>query len=164
MFRGSARDSEFWLRQAYETAKSMNARNALLIATLHLGDLFTRMSSLSNAHEFLSEAVELADGVGKTKDSVIMELSFSSIHGRKDLWSDAFRSILRAESKLKRLLEPSFVDGLEKGELNDFVERFANVRLSMSSPIRASGIKSPKGLKRNVGQLSVNGTLNIGSN
>jgi hypothetical protein len=141
-FRGSVRDGEFWFRQAYDAAKSTNSRNSLLLATLHLGDLFTRMSSLSNAHEFLTEAAELADGVDKTKESIIMDISFFSIHGRKELWSDAFRSIIRAETKLKRLLEPAFVNGLEKGMGVDFIDRFANLRLSVGTPLRNTN-KSP---------------------
>ena len=143
-FRGSTRDSEFWLRQAYDAAKSVNARNSMLVATLYLGDLFTRMSSLTNAHEFLSEAAELAEGVDKTKESIVMDLSFFAIHGRKYLWSDAFRSIIRAETKLKRLLEPGFVNGLEKGMGIDWVDRFANLRLSTASPPRNVASKSPK--------------------
>ena len=116
----------------------------MLIAILHLGDLFTRMSSLSNAHDFLSEAAELADGMDKTKDSVVMDLSFFGIHGREELWSDAFRSIIRAETKLKRLLEPGFVNGLEIGTAIDWIDRFANLRLSMGSTARKVVGKSPK--------------------
>ena len=101
------------------------------------------MSSLSNAHEFLAEATDLADGVDKTKDSIVMDLSFFDIHGRKDLWSDAFRSIIRAETKLKRLLEPGFVNGLEKGMGIDWVDRFANMRLSVGSPPHPTN-RSPK--------------------
>ena len=116
----------------------------MLIAILHLGDLFTRMSSLSNAHDFLSEAAELADGMDKTKDSVVMDLSFFGIHGREELWSDAFRSIIRAETKLKKLLEPAFMNGLEKGMAIDWVDRFANLRLSTGSPSRNVVSQSPK--------------------
>jgi hypothetical protein len=147
-FRGSARDGEFWFRQAYDAARNVNARNSLLIATLHLGDLFTRMSSLSDAHEFLTEAADLADGVEKTKDSIMMELSFFGMHGRKELWSEAFRSIIRAETKLKKLLEPGFLNGLEKGEELDWVDRFANLRLSTGSPTRSIANKSPKVSRR----------------
>lgn len=147
-FRGSARNGEFWFRQAYDAAKTMSARNAQLIATLHLGDLHTRMAALPIAHEFLNEAAEVADGVDKTKDSILMDLSFFGIHGRRELWSDAFRSILRAESKLKRLLDPAFVNGLEKGEGIDWVDRFANLRLSAGSPARSAAAKSPKLVRR----------------
>jgi hypothetical protein len=126
----------------------MNARNAVLIATLHLGDLFTRMSSLANAHQFLSEAAEMADAVDKTKESVLMELSFYGLHGRNEIWSDAFRSIVRAETKLKKLLEPVFVKGLEKGDGIDFVDRFANLRISLGSPARNLKKTSPKPSRR----------------
>ena len=160
-FRGSARDGEFWFRQAYDAAKSVNAKNSLLIATLHLGDLFTRMSSLTKAHEFLSEAAELADGVDKTKDSIVMELSFFGLHGRKNLWSDAFRSIVRAETKLKRLLEPGFVSGLEKGVGIDWVDRFANLRLSSGSPLKNVGNKSPKSSRERAGRASSAGILTL---
>ena len=157
-FRGSARDAEFWLRQAYDAAKSVNARNSTLVATLHLGDLFTRMSSLTNAHELLSEAAEFADAVDKTKESIVMDLSFFGIHGRKDLWSDAFRSIIRAETKLKRLLEPGFVNGLEKGMGIDWVDRFANLRLSTGSPTRNVASKSPKSSRERSSRMSTTGT------
>lgn len=157
-FRGSARDSEFWLRQAYDAAKSVNAKNSMLVAALHLGDLFTRMSSLTNAHEFLSEAAELAEGVEKTKDSIVMDLSFFAIHGRQDLWSDAFRSIIRAETKLKRLHEPGFVNSLEKGMGIDWVDRFANLRLSTGSPARNIAKKSPKSSRGSSGRMSTTGT------
>ena len=116
------------------------------------------MSSLSNAHEFLSEATELADGVEKTKDSIVMDLSFFGIHGKKELWSEAFRSIIRAETKLKRLLEPGFVNGLEKGVGVDLSDRFANLRISAGSP--AHGVtpnKSPKTPRRPAGRKVSNG-------
>jgi hypothetical protein len=145
------RDGEYWFRQAYDVAKTMKARNATLIATLYLGDLFTRMSSLSNAHDFLAEAAELADDVDKFKDGIIMDLSFYGFHGRKGLWSDAFRSIVRAEGKLKRLLEPAFMNGLEKGEGIDLVDRFANLRISLGSPARTV-VKSPKTTRRQQGK------------
>jgi hypothetical protein len=116
----------------------------LVIVSLHLSDLFTRMSSLSNADEFLSEAAELVDGVEKTKESIVMDLSFFGIHGRKELWSDAFRSAVRAETKLKKLLEPAFVNGLEKGGGIDWIDRLANLRVSMGSPGRIVPSKSPK--------------------
>jgi hypothetical protein len=158
-FRGSAREGEFWFRQAYDAAKNMNARTATLITTLHLSDLFTRMSSLSDAHDFLAEAAELADDVDKFKDGIVMDLSFYGLHGKKGLWSDAFRSIMRAEGKLKRLLEPGFVNGLERGgESVDWVDRFANLRISLGSPAR-SVVKSPKVSKRQQGrEASSNGT------
>ena len=130
----------------------------MLVATLHLGDLFTRMSSLDNAREFLSEAAELADGVDKTKDSIIMDLSFFGIHGRNDLWSDAFRSIIRAETKLKRIIEPGFVNGLEKGTGVDWVDRFANLRLSTGSPTQNVASKSPKSSRGRSGRTSTTGT------
>src|SRR5271163_348858 len=160
-FRGSARNGEFWFRQAYDVAKTMNARNAQLIATLHLGDLHTRMASLHTAQEFLNEAAQLAEGVDKTKDSIFMDLSFFGIHGRKELWSDAFRSILRAESKLKRLLEPGFVNGLEKGEGIDWVDRFASLRLSAGSPARSTAAKSPKVARRRKSGASSNGISQV---
>jgi hypothetical protein len=153
-FRGSARDGEFWFRQAYEAAQKMNARNAVLVATLHLGDLFTRMSSLTNAHQFLSEAAEMADAVDKTKESVFMELSFYGLHGRNEIWSDAFRSIVRAETKLKKLLEPVFVNGLEKGDGIDLVDRFANLRISLGSPAGNLKKTSPKPARRSQGKKS----------
>ena len=156
-FRGSARNGEFWFRQAYDAAKTMNASNAQLIATLHLGDLYTRMASLSSAHEFLNQAAELSDGVDRTKDSIFMDLSFFGIHGRKELWSDAFRSIVRAESKLKRLLEPGFVNSLEKGEAVDGIDRFASLRLSAGSPARSTGGKSPKVARRQQNRPTSNG-------
>jgi len=106
------------------------------------------MSSLSNAHEFLSEAAQLAEGVDKTKESIVMELSLFGIHGRKELWSEAFKSVLRAEAKLKRLIEPVFVNGLEKGAGIDLADRFANLRISMGSPGRNMGGKSPKTPRR----------------
>ena len=143
-FRGSARDGEFWLRQAYDAAKGINSRNGRLIAALHLGDLFTRMSSMESAHEFLSEAAELADCADKTKESVTMDVFFHGFHGRKKLWSDAFRSIVRAEVKLKKLLEPAFVNSLEKGDNNDWIDRFANLRVSLGSPPRGKTTISPK--------------------
>jgi hypothetical protein len=130
----------------------MNARTAVLVAALHLGDLFTRMSSLTNAHQFLSEAAELADAVDKTKESVVMDLSFYGLHGRKEVWSDAFRSIVRAEAKLKKLLEPLSVNGLEKGEGIDWVDRFANLRISLGSPTRSATKKSPKPSRRQQGR------------
>lgn len=157
MFRGSARNGEFWFRQAYDSAKSVKSRNALLLATLHLGDLFTRMSSLATAHAFLSEASDLAEGVGNTKDSVVMDLSFFGIHNQKELWSDAFRSIVRAETKLKQLLEPGFVNGLENGEGINWIDRFANMRLSVGSPARGASSKSPKGSRRPHDRSSTNG-------
>jgi hypothetical protein len=101
------------------------------------------MSHLTSAHDFLSEAADLAEGVDKTKDSIVMDISFFGIHGRNELWSDAFRSIVRAETKLKRLIEPAFVNGLEKGEGIDWVDRFAGLRISMGSPARNIS-KSPK--------------------
>lgn len=154
-FRGSPRDGEFWFRQAYDIAKSINSPNAILIATLHLGDLFTRMSSMSNAHEFLSEAAKLADGVERTSDSITMELYFANIHGRKELWNDAFRSILRAENKLRKLLDPEFVNRLEKGEVIDLVDRFTNMRLSVGASTRAASAASPKGSRRQANHSSI---------
>ena len=137
----------------------MKARNATLLTTLHLSDLFTRISSLSNAHEFLSEAAELANDADKFKDGIIMDLSLYGLHGRKGLWSDAFKSIVRAEGKLKRLLEPSFVNGLETGEGGDFVDRFANMQISMGSPARSVANKSPKVSRR---QTRGPGTFTVG--
>src|SRR5277367_1003241 len=160
-FRGSARNGEFWFRRAYDAAKTMKALNAKLIATLHLGDLYTRMGSLSNAHDCLNEASDLADGVDKTRDSIFMDLSFFGIHGRKELWSDAFRSIVRAESKLKRLLEPGFVNGLEKGEGIDWIDRFASLRLSAGSPARSTAAKSPKVARRRKSGASSNGISQV---
>jgi hypothetical protein len=158
VFRGSARNGEFWFRQAYDAAKSVNSKNALLLATLHLGDLFTRMASLSTAHAFLSEAAELADGIDNTKDSVIMDLSFFGIHGRKELWSDAFRSIVRAETKVGQLLEPGFVNGLENGDGIEWAGRITNMRLSMGSD-RSGPSKSPKNSRRPRDRSSMNGRL-----
>jgi hypothetical protein len=132
----------------------MKARTATLVATLHLSDLFTRMSSLSNAHDFLKEASELADDVDKFKDGIILDLSFCGLHGRRGLWNDAFRTMVRAEGKLKRLLEPGFVNGLEKGESIDWVDRFANLRISLGSPARVVS-KSPKLSRRPAGRPSI---------
>ena len=146
-FRGSARDGEFWLRQAYDAAKESNSHNGRIIASLHLGDLFTRMSSLESAQEFLSEAAELADHVEKMKESAIMDISFYGFHGRKSLWSDAFRSIIRAESKLRKLLDPGFINSMEKGDAVDWVNRFADFRISLGSPPRAKAA-SPKATRR----------------
>jgi hypothetical protein len=147
-FLGSGRESEFWLRQAYDAAKKLKAPNATLLVTIHLGDLFTRMCNLESAHAYLSEAAELADGIEKTKEGILMDLAFFGLHGRQDLWSDAFRTIIRAESKLKKLFDPEFVNTLEKGLMGDLVERFSNMKLRMGSPALVSSIQSPATLKR----------------
>jgi len=152
------RDGEFWLRQAYDAAKGINSDNGRLIVSLHLGDLFTKMSSFENAHEFLSEAAELAENVEKTKEGAFMDISFYRFHGRRELWSDAFRSIVRAESKLKKLLEPTFINGLEKGDGGDWVDRFASLRISLGSPSSAKATTSPK-VSRRSGRLPPEGTL-----
>jgi hypothetical protein len=92
-----------------------------------------------------------------------MDLSFYYLHGRRGLWSDAFRSIVRAEGKLKRLLEPGFINGLERGENVDCVDRFANLRISLVSP-SCSVVKSPKVSRRQQGKAaSSNGMSNLHS-
>ena len=106
------------------------------------------MSSLDNANEFLNEAAELAHCVEKTKDSVTMELYFFGMYGRQQLWSDALRTIVRGESKLKRLLEPAFVNGLAKGDWSELSDRFANLRMSMGASPRNAAAKSPNVVKR----------------
>ena len=147
-FRGSGRESEFWLRQAHDAAKKLKAPKAVLFVTLHLSDLFTKMSNLESAHAYLSEAAELAEGIENTMESVVMDLSFFGLHGHQDMWSDAFRTIIRAEGRLKRLLEPEVVNGLEKGSTKDLSERLLTLRLSMGSPACPSTTKSPKASKR----------------
>jgi hypothetical protein len=146
-FRGSVRDGEFWLRQAYDAAKEINSSNGRLITALHLGDLFTQMSSLDTAHEFLCEAAGMADNVEKMREGALMDVSFCRFHGRKSLWSDAFRSVVRAESKLRKLFEPGFINNLEKGEATDVVNRFANLRISLGSPPRTKAA-SPKASRK----------------
>lgn len=115
------------------------------------------MSSLPIAHEFLCEAADLAEAVEKTKDGVVLEMSLFGLHGRKDVWSDAFISIVRAETKLKKLLEPSFVNGLEKGEGMDLVERFGSLRISLGSPAGKTTARSPKTSRRQIAKASNNG-------
>jgi hypothetical protein len=116
------------------------------------------MSSLSTAHEFLSEASELVDAIDKTKDGVVLEMSLYGLHGRKDTWSDAFRNIVRAETKLKKLLEPAFVNGLERGDGGDFIERFGELRISLGSPARNVLGRTPKTSRRQTGKSPSNGT------
>lgn len=109
------------------------------------------MCNLEAAHTYLSEAAELADGIEKTKEGVLMDLSFFGLHGRQKLWSDAFRTIIRAEGKLKRLLEPEVVNALERGAtvMGDLVERFSGLKLSIGSPAGGpSSAKSPAAAKR----------------
>ena len=106
------------------------------------------MCNVESAQAYLSEAAELAEGIENTRESVVMDLSFSGLHGRQDLWSDAFRTIIRAEGRLKRLLEPEFVNGLEKGSTKDLSERLLTLRLSMGSPACPATTKSPTASKR----------------
>ena len=155
-FRGSGRESEYWLRQAHDGAKKVNAPKAVLLVNLYLGDLFTQMCNLDSAHECLADAAELAVGIEKTKEGVVMDLSFFGLHGRQDLWSDAFRTIIRAEGRLKRLLEPEFVNGLEKGLTADLSERLSTLKLSMGSRACPSPTKSPTTSKRK-GRATANG-------
>jgi hypothetical protein len=125
--------------------------------TLHLGDLLTRTSNFEAAHATLSEAADLAEAIEKTKEGVTMDLAFFGLHGKQELWSDAFRTIVRAEGRLKRLLETDFVQGLERGAAGDLVERFASLRFSMGSPTRPVATKSSAVVKRK-GRATVNGT------
>jgi hypothetical protein len=115
------------------------------------------MSILPTAHEFLSEAAELVEAVEKTKDGVVMEMNLYGLHGRKENWGDAFRSIVRGEGKLKKLLEPAFVNGLERGEGMDLVERFRNMRISLGSPARKVQGRSPTSSRRQTGKPSTSG-------
>ncbi len=115
------------------------------------------MSILPTAHEFLSEAAELVEAVEKTKDGVVMEVNLYGLHGRKENWGDAFRSIVRGEGKLKKLLEPAFVNGLERGEGMDLVERFRNMRISLGSPARKVQGRSPTSSRRQTGKPSTSG-------
>jgi hypothetical protein len=115
------------------------------------------MSILPTAHEFLSEAAELVEAVEKTKDGVVMEMSLYGFHGRKETWGDAFRSIVRAEGKLKKLLEPGFVNGLERGEGMDLVERFRNMRISLGSPARNIHERPSRSSRRQTGKSSTGG-------
>jgi hypothetical protein len=129
----------------------------VLLVTLHLGDLLTRTSNLEAAHATLSEAADLAEAIDKTKEGVTMDLAFFGLHGKQELWSDAFRTIVRAEGRLKRLLETEFVQGLERGAVEDLVERFAGLRLSVGSPPRPVPTKSAAATKRK-GRATINGT------
>jgi hypothetical protein len=115
------------------------------------------MSSIPAAHEFLSEAADLAEAVDKTKDGVVLEMTLFGLHGRKDIWSEAFRSIIRAETKLKKLLEPAFLNGLEKGEGMDWIERFGNLRISLGSPARNVPGRASNTSRRQKGKSSTDG-------
>jgi hypothetical protein len=119
------------------------------------------MSILPTAHEFLSEAAELVEAVEKTKDGVVMEMSLYGLHGRKETWGDAFRSIVRAEGKLKKLLEPAFVNGLERGEGMDLVERFRNMRISLGSPARNVHERPSRSSRRQTGKSSSGGNSTL---
>jgi hypothetical protein len=121
----------------------MRSKNGRLVAALRLGDLFTRMAFLPQAHEFFSEVAELSEGIDKTAESVVMDVTFYHLHGKKDLWSDAFRSIARAETKLKRLLEPAMINSLDRCD-GDLSEKVANLRITSGSPLQGSVARTPR--------------------
>jgi len=176
-FRGSARDGEFWFRQAYDAAKSTNVSNTILVSSLHLGDLYTRMFNLAGADQFLVAGSALAENVSQTREHIMLDLALFGLEGRRDMWSKAFTTILGAERKLKELLEPAFVNALEKGEINDLADRLASLKMSIISPPRGStsggstwrsslkgGAKSLTASKKQPAKSSSNGTCLLQTN